>query len=108
MADNLNASNPSESSPKEPLWTPFTHPGRGKTSKIYEYCVEKDEGERCVWVCKRRGRAMFAQDIKPSVDSENGTWHLRRDGWLKRLLFYGTVGVRKIAVYVILGPDVLD
>ena len=53
---------------------------------------------------------MFAQGITPFVDREQGLWHLNQDGRFKRLLFYGTVGVRKIEVYsiIVLRSDFVD
>lgn len=42
---------------------------RGKKSKIFDYCDDPHRREqRCIWICRKRGRDTVAQDV--AIDAE--------------------------------------
>lgn len=73
-------------------------PGQGQNTQIHGYCQSKGEDTTCIWLCRRYGRTMFAQDMTPEFDEESLRLCLQKSSWLAGYVFYGNVGIRPIEV----------
>ena len=75
----------------------------GRWSVIQDYCRRAGEqggGDRCIWLCIKRGRKTFATDMRlENIKGHFGIHVLQKHhSWWKRHSFYSAVGVKIIKV----------
>ncbi len=82
-------------------WNTLLNPPGGKQSAVAEYCervVKNGVREKCVFICRRKGRRTFAEDIWPK-DTENPIIRLQdQEPWWSRWSLYRIVSVRHVKV----------
>ena len=69
---------------------------------IQDYCrrAQKQGNNKCIWLCFKRGRRVFATDVRlDNIKSSLGIHTLREhNSWGKRHSFYSAVTVKAVKV----------